>query len=199
MQPHVVYVANSSGPKVGITRAGRIRERWVDQGASQGLVIASVPTRRAAGCVEAALRRWVADTTDWRRLVRGLHKGVDLLSLRKQLRGQLSNLADVPGEALTSAERAQMHWVEEDVLEIEYPRDLWSPAEILFNPASGGAERTIVLRGIVGGYLLAVDGVVAMSALTQGGVECEVLEVAAADLELEPADSQDPQGQMSLF
>lgn len=32
--PHVVYLANTSGLKVGITRAGRLPGRWLEQGAS---------------------------------------------------------------------------------------------------------------------------------------------------------------------
>ena len=34
MQPHLVYLANSSGPKVGITTADGALTRWLDQGAS---------------------------------------------------------------------------------------------------------------------------------------------------------------------
>ena len=37
MTDHVVYLANSSGVKVGITRASQIPTRWLDQGASQAL------------------------------------------------------------------------------------------------------------------------------------------------------------------
>jgi hypothetical protein len=37
MTGHIVYLANSSGVKVGITRAGQIPVRWIDQGATQAL------------------------------------------------------------------------------------------------------------------------------------------------------------------
>ena len=76
IQPHVVYLANTSGPKIGITRADRVWRRWLDQGAAQALVVADVPTRRAAGAVEAHFKRTLNDRTDWRRLVSGdVHAG----------------------------------------------------------------------------------------------------------------------------
>ncbi len=94
MQPHRVYLANSSGPKVGITSAGGEIVRWLDQGASQGLVIADAPTRHLAGVLEAALTRYVSDRTDWRALLRGPAPSVDLGALRDGLRGRLGSLPD---------------------------------------------------------------------------------------------------------
>ena len=38
-QPHIVYLANSSGIKVGITRQTQIPTRWIDQGAVQALPV----------------------------------------------------------------------------------------------------------------------------------------------------------------
>ena len=56
MTDHVVYLANSSGLKVGITRATQIPTRWIDQGASQALPILRVATRQQSGLVEDLLR-----------------------------------------------------------------------------------------------------------------------------------------------
>lgn len=86
MRPHRVYLANSSGPKVGITSAGGEIGRWLDQGASQGLVVAEAPTRRLAGVLEAALAGLISDRTDWRALLRGAAPVVDLAALRDRLR-----------------------------------------------------------------------------------------------------------------
>src|SRR5690554_3510233 len=52
MTDHIVYLANSSGLKVGITRASQIPTRWIDQGASQALPIMRVATRQQSGMVE---------------------------------------------------------------------------------------------------------------------------------------------------
>ena len=43
LQPHYVYLANSSDVKVGVTRSSQIPTRWIDQGASEALIIAEFP------------------------------------------------------------------------------------------------------------------------------------------------------------
>ena len=45
MIDHVVYLANSSGVKVGITRGTQVPTRWIDQGAVSALPIFRVRTR----------------------------------------------------------------------------------------------------------------------------------------------------------
>ena len=87
MQPHFVYLSNTSGLKVGITRAGQIPTRWIDQGATQALPIAEVATRQAAGFVEVALAGHVADKTDWRRMLRGSAEPRDLRAEAERLLG----------------------------------------------------------------------------------------------------------------
>ena len=71
MQPHVVYLANSSGLKVGITRKTQVPTRWIDQGAIQALPIVEVDTRLQSGLIETALKSTVNDKTDWRRMLKG--------------------------------------------------------------------------------------------------------------------------------
>jgi len=66
MQEHIVYLANSSGLKVGITRHSQVPTRWMDQGAIQALPIFSVSTRQLSGLVEVIMKEWVADKTNWR-------------------------------------------------------------------------------------------------------------------------------------
>ena len=55
MQDHYVYLANSSGVKVGITRFNQIPTRWIDQGATQAIPIFKVKTRHQSGLVEVSL------------------------------------------------------------------------------------------------------------------------------------------------
>jgi hypothetical protein len=43
--PHIIYLANSSGIKVGITRKSNIPSRWIDQGAVAALPILEVLLR----------------------------------------------------------------------------------------------------------------------------------------------------------
>jgi len=69
MQPHYVYLANTTGVKVGITRARQLPGRWLDQGAVQALPVFRVPSRYQAGVREVALKQYVTDRTDWRRML----------------------------------------------------------------------------------------------------------------------------------
>ena len=52
MTEHIVYLANSSGLKVGITRASQVPTRWIDQGAVQALPLLRVATRQVSGLAE---------------------------------------------------------------------------------------------------------------------------------------------------
>jgi hypothetical protein len=85
MQPHVVYLANSSGLKVGITRRNQVPTRWIDQGASQALPILEVETRQQSGLVEVALAAHVADKTNWRAMLKGAPEPISLVEKRDEL------------------------------------------------------------------------------------------------------------------
>jgi hypothetical protein len=85
MTDHVVYLANSSGIKVGITRATQLPTRWLDQGASQALPIVRVATRQQSGLVEDLFRSQVADRTNWRLLLKGEATPMDLPAVRDEL------------------------------------------------------------------------------------------------------------------
>ncbi|WCN38326.1 DUF2797 domain-containing protein [Aneurinibacillus uraniidurans] len=88
MIPHYVYLAVSSGVKVGLTRKHNERKRWVDQGAVRAIPIAEVPNRKLAGELEVHLTQFVADKTDWRKMLKGDVTLVDLLAVRDELYAQ---------------------------------------------------------------------------------------------------------------
>lgn len=99
--PHVVYLANSSALKVGITRAHQVLTRWIDQGAAQALPIRRVATRLDSGRAEVALKAHVSDRTDWRAMLRGEPEPLDLASRRDALLARLPDGgAGLPGEPL---------------------------------------------------------------------------------------------------
>ncbi|PMB54647.1 hypothetical protein CLERM_057 [Coxiella-like endosymbiont] len=79
---HVVYIANSSGLKVGITRKTQVFTRWIDQGAIQGIPILHTKNRYQAGMIEVNLKAFIADRTDWRRMLRNDIEEMDLISAR---------------------------------------------------------------------------------------------------------------------
>ena len=109
MSPHLVYLANSSGLKVGLTRGNNELNRWADQGASQGLVIAECDTRIAAGALEALIAERHSDRTDWRKLVRGPAEPLDLITLREQVKAELDGVPD------------GVRWVERNPVTLTYP------------------------------------------------------------------------------
>lgn len=71
MQDHIVYLANSSGLKVGITRATQVPTRWIDQGATQALAIIRVRNRLQSGNLEVMFKQHVSDKTNWRDMLKG--------------------------------------------------------------------------------------------------------------------------------
>lgn len=85
MQSHYVYLSNASSLKVGITRGGQIPTRWIDQGATQALVIARVSSRYLAGLVEVAFKQHVSDKTQWRAMLKGTAEAMDLAAERDRL------------------------------------------------------------------------------------------------------------------
>ncbi|SUD14826.1 Protein of uncharacterised function (DUF2797) [Aquipseudomonas alcaligenes] len=157
MTDHVVYLANSSGVKVGITRASQIPTRWLDQGASQALPIFRVATRQQSGLVEDLLRTQVADKTNWRALLKGDAVPLDLPAIRDQL---LESCAEgIAGLQQRFGLQAIQPVGDAEVLEIRYPVEAY-PTKV----ASHDLEKTPVvegiLRGIKGQYLILDTGVI---------------------------------------
>ena len=69
LQPHIVYLANSSNIKVGVTRKSQIPTRWIDQGAHEAIEIMEAPNRYLAGITEVALKSHLSDKTNWRKML----------------------------------------------------------------------------------------------------------------------------------
>ncbi|HMC02109.1 MAG TPA: DUF2797 domain-containing protein [Flavobacteriaceae bacterium] len=86
LQPHIVYLANSSNVKVGVTRKSQVPIRWIDQGAHEAIEIVEVPNRYLAGITEVALKEHVSDKTNWRTMLKNDIKDEDLVSWRERLK-----------------------------------------------------------------------------------------------------------------
>lgn len=86
LQPHIVYLANSSNVKVGVTRKSQIPTRWIDQGAHEAIEIVEVPNRYLAGITEVALKDHVADKTNWRTMLKNEIEDENLVAWRDRLR-----------------------------------------------------------------------------------------------------------------
>lgn len=157
MTDHFVYLANSTGVKVGITRATQLPTRWLDQGAIQAVPIFRVATRQQSGFVEDVLRSQVADRTNWRALLKGDVEPIDLIAIREQL----MDSCEAPLQALQQrfGLQAIQPITNVDVLDISYPVEAY-PAKISsFNLDKNPiAEGTLI--GIKGQYLLFDTGVI---------------------------------------
>ena len=157
MTDHIVYLANSSGLKVGITRASQLPTRWLDQGASQALPIIRVATRQQSGLVEDLFRAHVPDRTNWRALLKGDAEAVDLVAVRDQLFEQCAEglqalHARFGLQAIQPLSDAQ-------TVDIRYPVEAYPSKIVSFNLDKNPlAEGTLL--GIKGQYLIFDTGVI---------------------------------------
>ena len=86
LQPHIVYLANSGNVKVGVTRKTQVPTRWIDQGAHEAIEIVEVPNRYLAGITEVALKNYVGDKTNWRKMLKNDIEEVSLVAWREKLK-----------------------------------------------------------------------------------------------------------------
>lgn len=154
--PHFVYLSNTSGLKVGITRHTQIPTRWIDQGATQATVIFKVKTRRQSGYIESAFKGMVADKTNWRTMLKENQPDMDLLATAAQLKANflsdMSQLMDVFSE---DAAEDQCN----DVTSIRYPV-LELPNKIKSHNFDKHPVVEGTLTGIKGQYLMFDSGVI---------------------------------------
>ncbi len=144
LQPHVVYLANSSSVKVGVTRKSQIPTRWIDQGAHEAIEIVEVPNRYLAGITEVALKDHVSDKTNWRSMLKNDVTDENLVEWRNRLK------QFIPAEA------AEYYLENNTETNLQFPV-LKYPEK----PKSLNLEKNPffegVLKGIKGQYLLFED------------------------------------------
>ncbi|MFV0365794.1 MAG: DUF2797 domain-containing protein [Mangrovibacterium sp.] len=82
---HVVYLAISSGLKVGVTRIHQVPTRWIDQGASAAIVLAQTPNRHIAGIIENFLKQYFSDKTHWQAMLKNeVNEGINLVEEKQK-------------------------------------------------------------------------------------------------------------------
>ena len=154
---HYVYLANSSGLKVGITRGTQIPTRWMDQGAVQALPILRVSTRQLSGLCEVLFKEHAADKTNWRKM---LKNEVDVLDLAAE-RDRLLALVDNGLKALENVHGIQSitRLLDAEAVTIDYPV-IEYPTKV----SSHNLDKTPVvsgkLMGIKAQYLILDTGVI---------------------------------------
>ncbi len=147
LQPHIVYLANSSNVKVGVTRKTQVPTRWIDQGAHEAIEIVEVPNRYLAGITEVALKDHIGDKTNWRKMLTNQVTDENLVDWRSKLKPY------IPEEALPYfIENNQETEIAFPVL--RYPEKVKS-LNLNKTPSFNG-----VLKGIKGQYLIFEDDTV---------------------------------------
>ena len=147
LQTHVVYLANSSSVKVGVTRKSQIPTRWIDQGAHEAIEIVEVPNRYLAGITEVALKDHVSDKTNWRTMLKNDVVDENLVEWRERLKPFIP-------------EEAKDYFIETNTeTNMDFPV-LYYPKK----PKSLNLEKELtysgVLKGIKGQYLIFDDDTV---------------------------------------
>lgn len=155
VQPHAVYLALSSGVKVGVTRLTQIPTRWIDQGASKAIVLAEVPNRFLAGSLEVAMKNFITDKTNWQRMLKGEVSPESLTEVKEILAERLPE------------DLAQYLSTNNEITEIKYPVQKY-PGKVTSVSFDKVAEVAGVLTGIKGQYLIFDDGRV-MNIRNHGG------------------------------
>ncbi len=108
LKPHIVYLANSSNVKVGVTRKTQVPTRWIDQGAHEAVAILETPNRYLAGITEVALKKTVADKTNWRKMLTNSIEDVDLLRFRESVLNLIPQ--EVQEYVLDTKEETHIHF-----------------------------------------------------------------------------------------
>lgn len=147
LKPHIVYLANSSNIKVGVTRKTQVPTRWIDQGAHEAIEIMEAPNRYLAGITEVALKEHVGDKTNWRKMLTNDVEDENLVAWRQKLKTY------IPEEAIAyfidSKEETHM----------EFPV-LRYPEKVKSLNLSKTPEFSGVLKGIKGQYFIFEDDTV---------------------------------------
>lgn len=156
MTPHIVYLANSSGLKVGVTRQTQVPTRWIDQGAVQGLPIFNTSNRYQAGLIEVAIKAFFNDKTNWRAMLKGQNEPINLFEERENVQKRAGEAVEKVLEQFESSEISEVKSA--SVTEISYPV-LEYPTKI--TSLNFDKEPVIkgVLKGIKGQYLMLDAGV----------------------------------------
>ena len=148
LQPHIVYLALSSGVKVGVTRKTQVPTRWIDQGAVQAIPIVEVPNRYLAGITEVALKDHFADKTNWQKMLKNEVPDADLIRERANLKYL------IPKEV-----QNYFHPEKEDLYDLHFPV-MEFPKKVNSLNLDKTPNFSGKLMGIKGQYLMFQDGTV---------------------------------------
>lgn len=138
--PHIVYLAYTGDVKVGVTRAHQVPTRWIDQGATFALPIAKTNNRYEAGVIEVALKQYLPDKTNYKKMLEDDFEGeVDLATFRNEI------------EQHFPKELKQFYTLDGEIQKLDFPYQ--KPEKVSVFTLEKQPEFEGVLCGIKGQYL----------------------------------------------
>lgn len=155
-QDHYVYLANTSGLKVGITRQTNVPTRWLDQGATQALPIYKVKDRLTSGMVEVIIKQHVADKTAWQRMLKGDPERIELAQERDRLYQECQR--DIIEVLSRQGDDAVTLLTHDQAIDIHYPVTSY-PEKVKALNLDKTPDISGKLMGIKGQYLIFDAGV----------------------------------------
>ena len=167
-QTHTIYLANTSGVKVGISRD--IPTRWVDQGATQALPIIHVANRYQSGLVECVFKQSLADKTQWRKMLQGVAELVDLTKVRDDLfTRHADELAQLQQQHPDSIDLL----TDRNSINLQFPVDSY-PQKVVSLNFDKTPDIQGHLLGIKGQYLILDTGVLNIRKFAGYAIECKI-------------------------
>jgi Protein of unknown function (DUF2797) len=164
-QPHSVYLANSGGLKVGVTRVDQIPTRWIDQGADEAIILVHTPYRQLAGQIEVTLKNVLSDKTNWRAMLKNVKfDSIDLLEEKRKYSNWLvENQAEFE------------HYISEDdtVYQLNYPTTVLS-STIQSVKLDKLPKIEGILTGIKGQYMI-FDEKTVLNIRSHAGYEVQII------------------------
>jgi len=162
---HTLYLANTSGVKVGITKENPVTKRWIDQGAMFALPAIEFSSRRDSGIVENTLAKFVSDKTSWQKMISSDSTPIDLVQKKEEL------LKKIKLDELVKDYKVLNQTT---ITRIEYPIHKYPTKKVSYKPdKTKPIEDTLV--GVKGQYLLFEKGVINLRSYGGYYMDLEVL------------------------
>lgn len=143
---HFVYLAVSGELKVGVTRHHQVPTRWIDQGATEAIILAKTPNRHISGVIEVYLKNFFSDKTAWQAMLK--NKTDQQYNLQEE---KLNALHLLP------AELQQYLFDDNKIWKINYPCSVY-PQKVTSVSFDKDPVISGILAGIKGQYLIFSDG-----------------------------------------
>ena len=143
---HYVYLAVSGELKVGVTRHHQVPTRWIDQGATEAIILACTPNRHISGVIEVYLKNFFSDKTNWRLMLQ--NKTNLTVNLEEE---------KVNAYQLLPAELKQYLHSDNRIWQLSYPVTSF-PEKITSVTFDKDPVISGILNGIKGQYLIFSDG-----------------------------------------